>query len=1061
MIKKYLLFLLTCSTLHAQDYPHSIPVEELFSDNDLGLSIREKEKANLLIHTLKNSSVYEQIEAAQEATLILDQEIEQRRLLYEAAEKQDKDFIGYKAGILIAQSDWLKRVAKKKSQCLPLHKRASKFCRKYFKKLKIKTKQLLKRSHTHSHLTDQLLSYARLERERIFSTYPSTVALAVAHEHKDLPELMAFWSNQRRKWLLLTQSKKYLYAPRVQAELLEGGAAEAEDAAIAAAETAAREVAEQAIAEAGEAGEAGEGASSVDYEAGDNMDAFKAELTEDIVEDGEAIAAGEALTNLDKVNGVIQRNLQRLSQAWEKGREIGGETADTLKSFWRKIPGHSFIDAFPKAANVISDKLFIGPFRSFIKMAGEMLPSVESMGDLTASIAEGTLTTDLTVTDEALEMSKQTLEDFAAREKSMVFRTSKGALPRLYTRLFSKAVNPEELEDLSDAAAADNLKGAMKMQLTQARADAVSVLNDDAPKTVFGKFMRWMRGGDRAAAQRGLRRLDSTAGDRLTAAAAALRRSEGLADGAMGPMSPDAQDLIDQVKELREQLTTPLTKSGRYLRMMSNMNKAFAANYPMLHGCIHMMLFMDAMMGAQLAISWENQKQAKEYIAMTHTRNVISSKFQSQISKIELNKAGSMRQIRANKLKLLTTISTINQKLNTGTVQETNYIVQSVAGHTLQHIYVSNPMTYDQYFYYSPMLTPNQEAPLFPDREEKNNPWVIESQKPIVLNQLTAGWIVTQSNSDAPTALGTGAWIVGQKENRKEAPLVSFSQKFSVPKNLPTNPVAHTWYNPFRSGNWIFNPDANSFFQYLVQPITSTKHPQGDPDQALQNSIFTEYIPPIVLNEEGIATYVVQVEMKIYQAEPPFFAGIFFNGGRWVSGSKDLRSQHRLFGLYGNLKNEISVYGTETAYISAANQLLEKTSLTALDQVFASPEEQKAWRATYRSLIPNPLYPNQKENGTRLEVGKTYILTAATQPTRIMLLLEEKTEQGSFPVFGPYTIGNRNPFIFIYHNIGFISGGCSTGFKLLQPKQLLYSQDALEEFKRKIGLSETSPEGRA
>lgn len=1056
MIKKLLFLLLTCNALQSNNYPQSVPLEKLFSDEDLALSVREQEEVNELIHTLKNSSVHEQIETAQEAAYVLDKEIEQRRLLYKAAEEQDKEFIGYKAGILIAQSDWCKRIAKKMSQCLPLHKRASRFCRKYVKRLKTKTAQFLKRPTYHSSLTNQLLSYARLEREKILNTYPSTVALAVAHEHKDLPELMAFWSNQRRQWLLLTESKKHLYTPRIQADLFDSGAAEAEDAAIAAAEAGARETAQQATARVGGTEEGGSG---VDYQSGENMGAFKTELTGDIVADADAIAAGDALTNLDEVNGVIKKNLERLSRVWSKAEEVGGETADTLKSFWNKIPGHSFIDFFPKMAGDITEKVFMGPFRSFMKMAGDMLPPVESMGDLTASIAEGTLTTDLVASDAALEMSEETVEDFASRAKSLEFRTRKAVLPRLYTRLFSKAVTPEELEGLSDAAAANNLKGAMQLQLTQARADAVSILNDEAPKTVWGKFMRFMRGA-RGSAQSGLRDLDSSAGDNLTQAAQALRRSEGLADGAMGPMNKGTEDLVDQVKELREQLTTPLTKSGRYLRMMGNMNKAFAARYPILHGCVQMMFFMDAMMGAQLAISWENQKQAKEYIAMTQKRNAIDSKFQSKISEIELTKAASMRQIRANKLKLLTTMSTINQKLNTGTIQETNYIVQSVAGHTLQHIYVSNPMTYDQYFYYSPMLTPNQEEPLFPQKEGDSR-WVIQPQKPIILNQLTAGWIVSQNKSDAPTAPGTGAWVVGAKENREESTPVSFSQKFSIPKDYPTNAVAHTWYNPFRSGNWIFNPDANTFFQYLAAPITSTKSPQGDPSQALQNSIFTEYVPPLILNEQGIATYVVQVEMKIYQAEFPFFAGIFFNGGRWISGSKDLRTQHRLFGLYGNLNKEISVYGTETAYISSKDQLLEKTSLTALDQVFATPEEQKAWQATYRSLIPNPLYPNKKENSTQLEVGKTYILTAATQPTRIMLMLEEKTEQGSTPVFGPYTIAHRNPFIFIYHNIGFISGGCSTGFKLLQPKQLLYDQNALDEFKRKIGLSETSPEGRA
>ena len=171
------------------------------------------------MNTLNNSSIDEQIEAAQEAEHILNQEIEQRRLLYEATDKQDKPFIGYKAGILRAQADWLEIFIKKTEQCLPLHKQASKTCRKYFKKLKTKTSQLLRKKEIKPSLTERLISYARLERERIFSTYSSTLALAVIHEHKDLHPLMAFWSSPRKQWVLLNESKKYLQLPKLQVDL--------------------------------------------------------------------------------------------------------------------------------------------------------------------------------------------------------------------------------------------------------------------------------------------------------------------------------------------------------------------------------------------------------------------------------------------------------------------------------------------------------------------------------------------------------------------------------------------------------------------------------------------------------------------------------------------------------------------------------------------------------------------------------------------------------------------------------------------------------------------------
>ena len=728
------------------------------------------------------------------------------------------------------------------------------------------------------------------------------------------------------------------------------------------------------------------------------------------------IKDADNLIDPEKVNTLFDRTLERLKNLFKPDKPLGAETEGDAE-----IPA---------------------PIKKFFQISESILPKTTSIAELTASISDGALTTDLAVTEGALETSEETVEEFAAKAESIIGRTRKGVLPRLYTRLFRKAVTPDELNDLSDAAAANNLKGAMRLQLTQARADAVQALNERPPTQALARAMNKMK------------LIDRTTGETLSQGAQALRLADIGADGT-GEISDETQAIIDQVKELREQLSTPLFKSSRYLKLASNINRAFAEQYPMIHGAIHMMLFMDATMGGQLSISWENESQAKEYTTMTAKRNVINAKLQSKVSEIELLKKASLRKIRANKLNLLTTMYATNQKISGGYIQESNYIVQSVAEHTMQSIYLSNPIVYDLYFYYSPMLTPSQETSFF-SSQGQNSPWILKKKEPIILNQSTARWILEKSNSKNPTALGTGAWIAKEDQaNKSES--IFFSQKISIPQEYPINAVDHTWYNVYRKGNWIFNPTFNTFFQYQPSPITSTNSPQGDSSETLKNSIFTEYIPPLILNEKGDATYVIQVEMKIYQAEFPFFAGIFFNGGRWISGSKDLRTQHRLFGLYGDLKKNISLYGTETAYISNKNQLKEKTSITALEQVFASSEVRKNWGEKYRSLIPNPLYPTTKENSIPLEVGKTYILTAATQSTRIMLMIEEKTDEGVLPVFGPYTIIHRNPFVFLYHNIGFIAGGCSAGFKLLQPKQLVYSEKSLEEFKRKIGLSETTP----
>lgn len=1070
--KKTLLALIACTLLHAEkdihsvahlEYPNTVSIEKAFSHPKLALSVRQQAQIQKLLHTIKKSSLLKQIEAAQEAASILDQEIEQRRLIYETADKQDKDFIGYKAGILIAQSYWLKQIAKKMRGCLPIHKQASQFCKRYFKQAKRKAAQLFNYPPSHINLTDQLLAYAQLEREYIFSTYPSTVAHAVINEHKDLPELIKFWGSHRQQWVLLNQSKKYLYQPRVQAgDLFEAAGTAAVQEASAAIADATEEItanieeeaASGAIAGVTKAGaeEAAEGSSDLADEAvsGDQSEQQIEEAEEAIIEGtAKENIATEELTNPEEIQGLLNKTASALKAGWTKAGDVAEDGANVIKGVWEKVPGHSIIDAVTGTGT----RLVMGPIRGMWKLVGEFLPESTSMEELAGSMAEGSLTA-ADLTPEAIEDAGNTVSDYAAQGKQLSSRLAKKG----FGRLFAKRVTSEEIEQLSTQATDDDLAGALRTQIAQMRGQAAAILEDEGPQTVLGKAMRWLR-GPRAIAGKGLRALDSSSGAELSQAANALRLSEAGLDGA-GEVSEETAQLMEEVKALRRELTTPLTKSGRYLRMLGNMNRALAVNYPLIHMTLEMTLFMDMMMGGQLAIAWEDQAQAEQYIAMTQQRNQISAAFQSELSEIELTQEASMRQLRANKAKMLLGIAKINQQLSTSTVQEINYIVQSIAGTTPQHIYLSEPMMYDQYFYYSPMLTPNSNEPLFPPQNE-NSPWAIKPTKPPVLKQLTAGWIVEQSQSNTPTDQGTGAWVVGGKPPEQPAEPIIFTKQFTIPTAFPTNPVAHTWYNPFRAGNWIFNPDENAFIQYLMQPITSNSAPQGDADSALQNSIFTEYIPPIILNEDGVMTYIVQVEMKLYNAQFPFFAGIYFNGGRWISGSSDLRKQHRLFGLYGTPDQKISLYATETAYISAKNQLLEKTSLTALEQVFASSETKKEWISKYRALIPNPLYPNAKENAVPLEIGKTYILTAATQPTRIMLKLEEKTEQGVVPIFGPYTIINRNPFIFVYHNIGFISGGCSAGFRLIKPQQLAYTPKMLEQFKKDIGLSEPSEMDRS
>lgn len=478
---------------------------------------------------------------------------------------------------------------------------------------------------------------------------------------------------------------------------------------------------------------------------------------------------------------------------------------------------------------------------------------------------------------------------------------------------------------------------------------------------------------------------------------------------------------------------------------------------------MEMMAQMEVMMGAQLAVAWVSQKYAAEYLALTKKRNTITASWQAQISKMAATRDAKMAQIKANYTAKLLQINDAQKALVPVFSSEKNYLLQSLIKADVSKLFISTPMALDQYFYGAPMLTPEQpQVPLFNSSSQTSSSsggWTLSPQSPPVIKQTTGGWTLSQNSPLQVTDQGTGGWNLSPVGT--PTPTISStgtvsapSTLLTIPKSFPTNPMPHPWYNPFRiygQGNWVFDGPTNSFYQYKAAPSSSKEYPTGgDPEMALFNSIFTTYIPPIIKNDKDIPTYEIQVEIELYNAVYPFFAGLMFNSGRWISGVVDLMYQHRLFGLYGDTDKKIQVCAGETVYTQQTNQLQTFDAIWPLKQIMLGSAFQKASSALSATgaIIKNPLYPTTStKNPVTLEMGKTYILTVVTQPTNMMLTLEEKGTTGNTTIFGPYTIANRNPFVFIYHNIGFISSGCSARFSLLKPEQLVYNSQALTAFK--------------
>ncbi len=498
----------------------------------------------------------------------------------------------------------------------------------------------------------------------------------------------------------------------------------------------------------------------------------------------------------------------------------------------------------------------------------------------------------------------------------------------------------------------------------------------------------------------------------------------------IGPLTQADQAFVDDTLQAVQNTLKEIKESTLYKQAVTSSRIESAT-----HMIFDMGFQMGLMSGAQMAASWVSQEDAKLYLQLSQQRNQITANFQAALSQMNAAKAAKIDQIQANFSAKMLDISNAQKNMVSLLSEQKNYLMQSLVNTSVNQLYVGTPMDLDQYFYLAPMLTPTApQIPLFTSATTTNAGWQLQPHPA----------------SSAPTASSNPKWYVpapAAQPPANSATVVSPEQSINIPTSFPTNPVAHVWYNIFRVGNWQFDYRTNSFYQYKAVAVDSATTPEGDAQRALYNAITTDYVPPKIINAQGEPTYVVQAEIQIYSALYPFFAGIIFNGGRWISGVLDLFYQHRLFGLHGTPTKTIEVCTGETFYIDDKAGLSKLDAIWPLKQIMATPTEKSAWNALSSTVIPNPLYPTANDtNPVQLQVGKTYILTVATQATAIMVQLDEKGDQGTTKIFGPVVIANRNPFVSLYHNIGFVSAGCSARFTLLQPQQLVYDTKTLASF---------------
>lgn len=253
---------------------------------------------------------------------------------------------------------------------------------------------------------------------------------------------------------------------------------------------------------------------------------------------------------------------------------------------------------------------------------------------------------------------------------------------------------------------------------------------------------------------------------------------------------------------------------------------------------------------------------------------------------------------------------------------------------------------------------------------------------------------------------------------------ISFDQMLSSGTML--TPGTSLWYNPFSIGNWQFDKDSNSFWQYQNSPVFTTTPDNQTPSaqQVENNSIFTEYFT----TEES---YTISVDITIHQTSFPGFVGIMFNKSRWISGDFQAIRKCRLCGIYARSFSDIGLYCTEQ-FVLTDDQLKQTPNAdaiqTPLQQIITA-------RAKKQATVPAEVVKN-------LPIKLTLQITNSAQNATIQLLSHNTDMQ-------PITITKKwnDPKLYMYHGIGFMSPGIISQFTINQPTALVFNQQDLELYR--------------
>ncbi len=451
------------------------------------------------------------------------------------------------------------------------------------------------------------------------------------------------------------------------------------------------------------------------------------------------------------------------------------------------------------------------------------------------------------------------------------------------------------------------------------------------------------------------------------------------------------------------------------------------------------------MSGSSMYNSWINQQTFAAWTKLSTFKTQLATAMQTMLTNIQAAFSVKDAQLVTQFQTTIAQMSTNQTAIQSQNAQELAYLNNALTQTTMQQFYMSTPMYNDQLFALSGMLTP--QAP------SSTAPTQTIPQTLSFSNQAAGSWagpIVVEKKNLALGATGQAATVP-----TITPPQTTIEQVISALPNQ--TPVYAPWHNIFRRGNWEYivnKTDAGdyqgAFVQQTVVPLDAT--PTATTPiflQALYNSIFTQYIPP-AFYYKGTETHIIQIECTLKKVSYPFFMGLYFNGGRWISGIDQLRYQRRTVGVLGSAPGQSAIWFGETFYLQPQNALKQQVNaIWPLWQFFrASTGDAAVWQQQNPNafIATKPLYNDPINSSAKplITPGVTLIFTIATQPTQVIISVQLQGSEE--PLLDNVVIPNLNSKTFMYHNIGFIAAGCAASYTLKHPQSLTYDTASLSAF---------------